>query len=98
MIVVMNVINALFIQLYFGPLFAIPVERYGSHMTCTLTGLGNFFANLGALSFSYLLGFVKDRTGQLEWGFYSIAGACLVGLVFTIVLKHMKEKAIGPED
>lgn len=98
MIVVMNVINALFIQLYFGPLFAIPVERYGSHMTGTLTGLGNFFANLGALSFSYLLGFVKDRTGQLEWGFYTIAGACLVSLLFTILLKHMKERAIGQED
>ena len=38
------IINAFFIQLYFGPLFAAPVEILGTHMTGTATGFGNFFA------------------------------------------------------
>jgi nitrate/nitrite transporter NarK len=97
MLITLNVINALFVQLYFGPLFAIPVERYGSQMTGTLTGFGNFFANLGSFSFTYLLGFVKDRTGYFESGFYIIAAACLVSLVFTMLLKHMKANPDKPE-
>ena len=97
MIITLNVLNALFIQLYFGPLFAIPVEKFGSHLTGTLTGFGNFFANLGVFSFTYLIGFVKDRTGHFEAGFYTIAAACLVGLVFTILLKHMQPGALNPK-
>jgi len=91
MILILNVINAAFIQCYFGPLFAIPVEKYGSYMTGTLTGFANFFANLGGFSFTYLLGIVKDRTGYFESGFYTIAAACLVSLAFTVLLKKMEE-------
>jgi len=89
LIITLNVINAFFIQLYFGPLFAIPVEKYGSLMTGTLTGYGNFFANLGGFSFTYLIGLVKDHTGHFESGFYIIAAACLVSLAFTILLKYL---------
>jgi len=96
LIITLNVINALFIQLYFGPLFAIPVEKYGSQMTGTLTGFGNFFANLGGFSFTYLIGLVKDHTGYFESGFYTIAAACLVSLVFTILLKYMSSGPFGP--
>lgn len=95
LIITLNVINALFVQLYFGPLFAIPVERYGSQMTGTLTGFGNFFANLGGFSFTYLIGFVKDHTGYFESGFYAIAAACLVSLIFTILLKYMRSGTVG---
>jgi sugar phosphate permease len=98
LIITLNVINALFIQLYFGPLFAIPVEKFGSHLTGTLTGFGNFFANLGVFSFTYLIGYVKDRTGHFEAGFYTIAAACLVGLVFTVMLKRMKPGALNPKE
>jgi nitrate/nitrite transporter NarK len=85
------VLNSLFVQMYFGPLFALPVERYGTHMTGTLTGFGNFFANLGGFTFSYLLGLLKDRTGQFDWGFYIISGACVVSLLFNGVLGKMRQ-------
>ena len=83
-------INAIFIQFYFGPLFAVPVEKYGTHMAGTLSGFGNFFANLGAFTFTYLLGALKDQTGYFESGFYAMAGACLLGLIFTVLLEGMR--------
>jgi MFS family permease len=88
------IINAFFIQLYFGPLFAAPVEILGSHMTGTATGFGNFFANLGAFTFVYLLGALKDNTGLFESGFYVLGAACIVGLVFTILLGQIRQKAL----
>jgi sugar phosphate permease len=92
-------INAVFIQFYFGPVFAVPVERYGAHMVGTLSGFGNFFANVGAFTFTYLLGVLKDQTGSFKSGFYAISAACLVGFVFTVLLENMRRRApeeIGP--
>ena len=92
MLVTLILINAIFIQFYFGPIFALPVEKYGTHMVGTLSGFGNFFANLGSFTFTYLLGSLKDQTGYFETGFYALAGACLVGLVFTILLDQMRRQ------
>ena len=83
-------LNALFIMLFFGPLFAVPVEKYGSHMTGTITGFSNFFANLGGFTFTYLLGLLKEETGFFKSGFYVLAVACVVGLLFTFVLERMR--------
>lgn len=86
------VVNAIFIQFYFGPIFAAPVAVYGSHMTGTLTGFGNLFANLGAFTFIYLLGYLKDKTGMFESGFYAIGALCLVGIVFSIMMERLRLK------
>jgi nitrate/nitrite transporter NarK len=90
LLVALIVINAIFVQSYFGPLFAVPVEKYGIHMMGTVTGFANFFANLGGLTFTYLLGVLKDRTGYFEAGFYAIAATCALGLVFTMFLEQMR--------
>jgi sugar phosphate permease len=83
-------VNAIFVQSYFGPLFSIPVEKYGTKMLGTLSGFGNFYANLGGLTFTYALGLLKDRTGYFEAGFNTVATACVVGLVFTCLLERMR--------
>mgnify|MGYP001426367630 CR=1 FL=1 len=98
LLIILTLINAIFIQFYFGPLFAVPVEKYGAHMTGTLSGFGNFFANVGSLTFTYLLGLLKDQTGSFESGFYAIATACLLGVVFTILLGQMMRDAFGKSD
>jgi nitrate/nitrite transporter NarK len=98
LIIALIVIHAIFVQFYFGPLFAVPVERYGTHMTGTLMGFSNFFANLGGFTFTYLLGVLKDHTGYFEWGFYAIAMACIIGLVFTVLLEKMRRGAARPEN
>src|SRR3970282_1567935 len=98
LIMFLVLINAVFIQFYFGPLFAVPVEKYGAHMVGTLSGFGNFFANVGAFTFTYLLGVLKDQTGSFELGFYAIAAACLLVLVSTVLLEKMRCDAPGKID
>jgi nitrate/nitrite transporter NarK len=83
-------INAIFVQFYFGPTFALPVERYGTRMMGTVSGFGNFFANLGAFSLTYLIGALKDDTGGFAPGFYVLTGASLTGLMLTGVLEKMR--------
>jgi len=94
-LIVLIAINAVFVQLYFGPLFAVPVEILGLDKSGTSTGFSNLFANVGSFSFVYLLGVLKDTTGFFETGFYTIAGCCIIGLAFTVLLARMRHKAIA---
>ena len=87
LLILLVYINAPFVMLYFGPLFAAPVEKYGGHMTGTLTGFGNLFANLGGFAFTYYLGLLKEQTGFFKPGFYTIALACVVGIFFAFLLR-----------
>ena len=59
LLIVLIMVNAIFVQFYLGPLFAMPVEILGKRMAGTATGFGNFFANLGSFTFVYLLGVLK---------------------------------------
>ncbi len=95
-LIVVICINAFFVQMYFGPLFAIPIDILGTRTAGTSGGFSNLFANIGAFSFIYLLGILKDTTGSFDFGFYAIAGVCFIGLVFTILLAQMRHKVTVP--
>ena len=94
LLIALIMVNAFFVQFYFGPLFAMPVALVGKHMAGTVTGFGNFFANLGSFTFVYLLGVLKDASGSFESGFYAVAGTCIVGLIFTILLARLRRKVV----
>jgi sugar phosphate permease len=85
-LILVIVVNSLFVQLYFGPLFSIPIEYLGERTQGTATGLSNFFACLGGFVFVYLLGYLKDITSSFDSGFYAIAGLCVISLIATFVL------------
>lgn len=85
-------VNAIFLQLYFGPLFAVPVELLGSQRAGLSTGFSNMFANLGGFTFAYTIGALKDVTGSFEVGFFALSGACIVALVLTAVLALWRER------
>ncbi|GIF12960.1 MFS transporter [Actinoplanes teichomyceticus] len=68
------------VQVYFGPLFALPISVLGARRAGLLSGFGNFCANLGGFAFVYLLGAVKDATGSFRAGFLGLAALCLLGL------------------
>jgi nitrate/nitrite transporter NarK len=89
LIVVIGV-NAIFVQLYFGPLFSLGVEMLGAEKAGLASGFGNFFANVGGFTATYALGALKDATGSFAVGFYSLAGLCGVGLVATLALARAK--------
>jgi sugar phosphate permease len=90
-------LNALFLQTYFGPLFSVPVEVLGKRRAGIATGFGNFFANLGGFSSTYLLGALKDATGAFRPGFLVISGFCFLGLALTLVLRRIRNQADRPD-
>ena len=79
-------VQSVFIQVYFGPLFEVPIRILGSQSAGTISGFSNFWANVGGLTFAYTLGAIRDATGSFAVGFYSLAGLCAVGVVATLVL------------
>lgn len=96
LLVVLIFINAIFLQMYFGPLFSIPVEILGVSKAGISIGFSNLFANVGGFSAAYLLGVLKDRSGAFKPGFFAICGACFLGLALTLILGRMRRKAMGP--
>ncbi len=53
----------------FGALFHLASTVTDTDSLATLLGFVNFLANVGAIFFTMLLGFSKDATGTLTWGF-----------------------------
>lgn len=83
-------VNAFFVQLYFGPLFAVPITMLGAETAGLTSGFGNFFANIGGFTFAYTLGVVRQATGSFELGFYCLGSLCVVGVLCTILLARMR--------
>jgi nitrate/nitrite transporter NarK len=96
LLVALIFINAIFLQMYFGPLFSIPVEILGVSKAGISIGFSNLFANVGGFSAAYLLGALKDRFGEFKPGFLAICGACFLGLALTLILARMRRKTLGP--
>ncbi|HET7764654.1 MAG TPA: MFS transporter [Burkholderiales bacterium] len=94
LLVLVIAVNAVFLQFYFGPLFAVPLEVLGSRVAGMSAGFSNMFANLGALVFAYALGVVKDTSGAFKWGFVATAGVCVAGVALAAVLARMKTRAL----
>jgi MFS family permease len=95
LLIMLIALNAVFIQMYFGPLFAIPVEVLGMQKAGILTGFGNMFANFGGLLATFFLGALKDATGGFAAGFSYITGLAVAGLILTVVLARMRRQAPG---
>ena len=89
------VINSIFLQFYFGALFSVPIEVLGQHVAGMSTGFSNLFANVGALTFAYALGVVKDRAGTFTWGFVGISAVCLVGVLLAWILARVRSEALA---
>ncbi|MGC9665393.1 MFS transporter [Planosporangium sp. 12N6] len=80
-------VSSVFVQVYFGPLFALPIQRLGARTAGVTSGFGNFCANLGGFVFSYALGVVRDATGSFQAGFLTLGGLCVLALLATVSLR-----------
>ncbi len=92
MIIIIVLVNAVFFQFYFGPLFTLAIEVLGPEKTGISNGVSNMFAVFGGLITSYLMGFLRDTTGSFVWGFYSVCIICFIGLILTFVLAKIRQK------
>jgi sugar phosphate permease len=77
-------VNQFLVQIYFGPLFDIPVRALGREFAGTISGFSNFWANIGALFSLYLLGSAKDLLGSFDAGFFLLAGMCAVAILLAV--------------
>ncbi|BCB91271.1 hypothetical protein Psuf_085840 [Phytohabitans suffuscus] len=84
---------SLFMQAYSGALFEVPLRHLGTRSAGTLNGFGNFWANVGALVFAYVLGAGKDATGSFAPGWLAIGGLCVVALAATVVMARVRPPA-----
>jgi len=90
-------LSAVFLQLYFGPLFFVPVEVLGQRTAGIAIGFSNLFANMGGLLTAYTLGVVKDKSGTFTWGFVGISALCLIGVVLSVILARMRNNALAAQ-
>jgi sugar phosphate permease len=88
-------VHSIFVQFYFGPLFHVPVEVLGQRVAGMSAGFGNMFANLGALSFAYVLGVVKDTAGAFALGFLGTSAFCVLGVALAVALARMRKRALA---
>ena len=88
-------VGSVFLQLYFGPLFHVPVEVLGQRAAGTAIGFANLFANTGGLVTAYALGAVKDATGSFTWGFVGVGSVCLAGAILSVALACMRNRALA---
>jgi nitrate/nitrite transporter NarK len=86
LVIAATMVIAIFMQLYFGPLFAIPIHVFGTRTAGLSTGFSNLCANGGAFTLVYVMGVLKDHTGSFASGLYLLSGLCLVGLACSIAL------------
>ena len=80
---------ALFIQVYFGPLFAVPRRLFGPGLGGLSSGFGNFCANLGGFASALALGAIKDATGSFLVGFLCLSALAVVGLAAVVLLGRL---------
>lgn len=87
--------GSVFVQIYFGPLYFVPVEAVGPRAAGTAIGFSNLFANLGGLLTAYALGMVKDLTGSFKPGFLGISALCIIGVLLSVALSNMHLRRRG---
>jgi DHA1 family inner membrane transport protein len=80
-------VSAFFVQFYFGPLAALPIQLFGTAVAGLMSGFGNLFANLGAFATVFTLGVLKDHTGSFDSGFYLLAILSAVGIACTAAIR-----------
>ncbi|GAA2000747.1 MFS transporter [Microbacterium ulmi] len=81
-------VQAVFVQVYFGPLFALPPRFLGAETAALTNGYSNLMANIGGLCAVWALGAVRDATGSFTWGLLGLAGLGASGVAVAISLRR----------
>lgn len=81
-------VQAVFVQVYFGPLFALPPRFLGSATTALANGYSNLMANIGGLSAAWGLGVVRDATGSFTAGLFGLALLAASGVAVAISIRR----------
>jgi MFS family permease len=80
-----------FASINYGAFFYLASRTAPVDSQATVIGLVNFLANLGAILFTLLFGFLKERFGTFEGGFIVLAALALIAFVWSHSLKETPE-------
>jgi nitrate/nitrite transporter NarK len=83
-----------FASINFGAIFHLAAKATTADSYATLFGFINFLANLGAILFTLMFGFMKDVTGSFSWGFFILALLALANVALNNKALRIKQ---GPE-
>lgn len=81
-------VMSVFVQVYFGPLFALPPRFLGPDTAPLSNGYSNLAANIGGLLAAWALGVGRDTTGSFSWGFTALAVLALSGMVVALAMRR----------
>jgi len=79
-----------FASINFGAIFHLAAKATASDSYATLFGFINFLANLGAILFTLMFGFMKDATGSFTWGFFILALLSLTAYALNVKILRIK--------
>jgi MFS family permease len=97
-VLILAFLCAWFASINFGAFWQIAAHTTNSRSLGTLFGFINLLANLGAIGFTLLFGWVKDEMGTFAWGFGVLAiVAILTLLAGWPVLRSGASRAIKTE-
>lgn len=81
-----------FASINFGAIFHLAAKATASDSYATLFGFINFLANMGAVLFTLIFGFMKDTTGSFTWGFFILA--VLAFATFALNVKGLPRQSL----
>jgi sugar phosphate permease len=78
----------------YGPFFALITEKLPANVAGGATALINSFGALGSFAGSYLVGHLKDRTGNFGAAYLFMAGSLLIAAL--LAFGAIKKADISP--
>jgi MFS family permease len=93
LVLAMAVLAAWFASINFGAIFQLASRATSPDSMGGLVGFINFLANIGAVLFTLLFGWMKDAAGSFGWSFAVLAFLCLT----VIIGVRIPERSRPPE-
>ncbi len=92
LVIILVLLASLIGSINFGAIFHLVSHATSSDSMGSLLGLTNFVANIGAVLFTLLFGWVKDTSGSFGWGFAVLASLSLV--TFALSYLSMRHRLV----
>jgi ACS family tartrate transporter-like MFS transporter len=70
----------------YGPFWSLPTEFLTGYAAASGIAFINSVGNLGGFAGPYAIGLIKDKTGNLHWGFVFVGISMLVSATFLVLL------------
>jgi len=71
---------------FFGPFWSLPSEFLHGYAAASGIAMINSIGNLGGFAGPYVIGFIKTRTGSMQWGLAFVGASMMLSAVLLVLL------------